>query len=87
MSKAKNDILELEEQIKVIDKEYHTLIAQVSRSPQHMSLNKFLNLNDIDHRQLIRSEIDYYCERDKKINEKLKEIEEIRTLHKETCDV
>lgn len=79
---AKNDIQELEQDIKQIEKEYSGLMAKVSRASQHMSTYDFMRLKDHSRRELIRSEIDLYCERDNKVRDKQKQITDIRQAHK-----
>lgn len=79
---GKNDIQDLEDEIRSIEKEYAVLIAKVSRAPQHMNTHEFMRLKDHSRRELIKSEIDLYCERDNKVRDKQKQITDIREAHK-----
>lgn len=79
---GKNDIEVMENQIVDIEKEAAKAIARVSRAPQHMTTSEFVILSDEKRRELIRIEINLYCERDNKIREIRKEINKIKELNR-----
>jgi hypothetical protein len=78
-----NDIQELESEIRAVEKDYNQKISFVSRAPQYMTTVEFMGLLDSKRRQLIKEEIDYYCERDNKVSALRKQIIEIRQANRQ----
>jgi len=84
MSKVvKNDIEDLDLQIKQIEKEYSLLINKVSRSPYHMTTETFMSMTDDNRKSLIKDEINLYCERDNKVRALRDQQKEIRLANKD----
>jgi uncharacterized transporter YbjL len=83
MGKPANDIQDLEDEIKQIEKEYGLLLSRVSRSPIHMTTSAFMDLDDIDRIQLINEEVRLYCERDNKVRDLRDKQNDIRLLNKD----
>jgi archaellum component FlaC len=84
MSKdVKNDIEDLDIQIKQIEKEYSLLINKVSRSPYNMTTETFMRISDDNRKSLINDEIKLYCERDNKVRALRNQQKEIRLANKD----